>query len=47
MEAQVRSQEQITAVLAALERVILGKPLQLKIALVTLLARLKEPEPLA
>ena len=39
MEAQVRSQEQITAVLAALERVILGKPLQLKIALVTLLAR--------
>ena len=39
MEAQVRSQEHITAVLAALERVILGKPLQLKIALVTLLAR--------
>ena len=39
MEVQVRSQEHITAVLAALERVILGKPLQLKIALVTLLAR--------
>ncbi len=35
----MRSQEHITAVLAALERVILGKPLQLKIALVTLLAR--------
>ncbi|MFB2831726.1 AAA family ATPase [Aeromonas jandaei] len=35
----MKSQEQITAVLAALEQVILGKPLQLKVALVTLLAR--------
>ncbi|MEM0554269.1 MULTISPECIES: AAA family ATPase [Aeromonas] len=35
----MKSQEQITAVLRALEQVILGKPLQLKVALVTLLAR--------
>ncbi|MGY3862100.1 AAA family ATPase [Aeromonas lacus] len=35
----MKSQEQITAVLTALEQVILGKPLQLKVALVTLLAR--------
>ncbi|MBL0544826.1 AAA family ATPase [Aeromonas jandaei] len=35
----MKSQEQITAVLTTLERVILGKPLQLKVALVTLLAR--------
>lgn len=35
----MKSEEHITAVLAALERVILGKPQQLKIALVTLLAR--------
>ncbi|HAT1556687.1 TPA: AAA family ATPase, partial [Aeromonas hydrophila] len=32
-------QPQITRLLTALEQVILGKPLQLKIALVTLLAR--------
>ncbi|MGL4251322.1 MAG: AAA family ATPase [Aeromonas sp.] len=35
----MKPEEHITAVLAALERVILGKPQQLKIALVTLLAR--------
>jgi len=35
----VRPQDHITAVLTALEQVILGKPEQLKIALVTLLAR--------
>ncbi|QWL61980.1 AAA family ATPase [Aeromonas jandaei] len=35
----MKSQEQITAVLRALEQVILGKPQQLKVALVTLLAR--------
>ncbi|MEH8170037.1 AAA family ATPase [Aeromonas veronii] len=35
----MKREEQIAGLLAALERVILGKPLQLKIALVTLLAR--------
>ncbi|KTA85396.1 AAA family ATPase [Aeromonas salmonicida] len=35
----MKAQEQIAGLLAALEQVILGKPLQLKIALVTLLAR--------
>ncbi|KAL8205091.1 UNVERIFIED_CONTAM: hypothetical protein K2H54_000247 [Gekko kuhli] len=38
-EAHVQTQPQITRLLTALEQVILGKPLQLKIALVTLLAR--------
>ncbi len=35
----MKREEQIAGLLAALEQVILGKPLQLKIALVTLLAR--------
>ncbi len=35
----MQTQPQITRLLTALEQVILGKPLQLKIALVTLLAR--------
>jgi MoxR-like ATPase len=35
----MKKEEQIAGLLTALERVILGKPLQLKIALVTLLAR--------
>ena len=35
----MKKEEQIAGLLAALERVILGKPLQLNIALVTLLAR--------